>query len=85
MMSAAGALIVEEAVGKVTDFKRGEDFVFGSQIIATNGLIHQKFTEKVKPILKLISEAKYQIKNSNIEIGIPIPKSSAGEFWFESY
>lgn len=48
---AAGALIVEEAGGKVTDFKGGRDFVFGRQIIATNNLIHQEFTEKVKPIL----------------------------------
>jgi myo-inositol-1(or 4)-monophosphatase len=48
---AAGALIVEEAGGKVTDFKDGRDFIFGRQIIATNGLIHQEFTEKVKPIL----------------------------------
>lgn len=48
---AAGALIVEEAGGKVTDFKDGRNFIFGRQIIATNGLIHQEFTEKVKPIL----------------------------------
>jgi myo-inositol-1(or 4)-monophosphatase len=49
---AAGALIVEEAGGKVTDFKDGRDFIFGRQIIATNGLIHQEFTEKVEPILR---------------------------------
>lgn len=49
---AAGALIVEEAGGKVTDFKGGRDFIFGRQIIATNHLIHQEFTEKVKPILE---------------------------------
>jgi myo-inositol-1(or 4)-monophosphatase len=48
---AAGALIVEEAGGKVTDFKDGRDFIFGRQIIATNGSIHQEFTEMVKPIL----------------------------------
>ena len=48
---AAGALIVEEAGGKVTDFKDGRDFIFGRQIIATNSLIHKEFTEIVTPIL----------------------------------
>ena len=48
---AAGALIVEEAGGTVTDFKEGRDFIFGRQIIATNGLIHQEFTKKIEPIL----------------------------------
>lgn len=37
---AAGTLIVEEAGGKVTDFSGGRDFVFGRQILATNGNIH---------------------------------------------
>jgi myo-inositol-1(or 4)-monophosphatase len=48
---AAGALIVEEAGGTVTDFKSGRDFVFGRQIIATNSLIHKELTKKIKPIL----------------------------------
>jgi len=33
---AAGALIVEEAGGKVTDFKGGTDFLFGREIVAGN-------------------------------------------------
>ena len=33
---AAGALIVQEAGGMVTDFKGGEDFLFGRQIAAGN-------------------------------------------------
>ncbi len=33
---AAGALIVQEAGGVVTDFKGGEDFIFGRQIVAGN-------------------------------------------------
>ncbi len=33
---AAGALIVQEAGGSVTDFKGGEDFLFGRQIVAGN-------------------------------------------------
>ena len=31
---AAGTLIVQEAGGKVTDFKRGNDFIFGRELIA---------------------------------------------------
>jgi myo-inositol-1(or 4)-monophosphatase len=48
---AAGALIVEEAGGTVTDFKKGRDFIFGRQIVSTNGLIHAEFLEKVESIL----------------------------------
>jgi len=33
---AAGALIVQEAGGKVTDFKGGEDYLFGREIVAGN-------------------------------------------------
>jgi len=33
---AAGALIVQEAGGMVTDFKGGDDFLFGRQIVAGN-------------------------------------------------
>lgn len=40
---AAGALIVQEAGGKVTDFAGGKDFVFGRKIVASNGNIHSDF------------------------------------------
>lgn len=40
---AAGALIVQEAGGTVTDFAGGEDFIFGRKIVASNGNIHQDF------------------------------------------
>ncbi|WP_111669029.1 inositol monophosphatase family protein [Algoriphagus litoralis] len=40
---AAGALIVKEAGGQVTDFKGGEDYVFGRNIVASNGAIHPDF------------------------------------------
>lgn len=33
---AAGALLVQEAGGKVTDFKGGNDFLFGREIVAGN-------------------------------------------------
>ena len=36
---AAGAVIVKEAGGIVTDYKGGNDYLFGKEIVATNGLI----------------------------------------------
>lgn len=42
---AAGALIVKEAGGKISDFKNGESSIFGSEILATNGLIHTQMVE----------------------------------------
>jgi len=40
---AAGAFIVSEAGGKVTDFNLGENYVFGKEIIASNHLVHSDF------------------------------------------
>lgn len=37
---AAGALLVEEAGGKVSDFAGTDNFVFGKQIVSTNGRLH---------------------------------------------
>ncbi|MBE0639094.1 MAG: inositol monophosphatase [Bacteroidales bacterium] len=45
---AAGALIVKQASGKVTDFNGGTNFLFGREIIATNRLIHDEFLGIVK-------------------------------------
>src|SRR5688572_10060954 len=39
---AAGSLIVQEAGGKVSDFSGKNDFLFGGQIVASNGLIHDE-------------------------------------------
>jgi myo-inositol-1(or 4)-monophosphatase len=36
---AAGALIVKEAGGKVTDYNGGSNYLFGREIIASNGII----------------------------------------------
>ena len=38
---AAGTLIVQEAGGKVTDFKGGDDFVFGRELIAGCGMFSE--------------------------------------------
>lgn len=40
---AAGAIIVSEAGGTVTDFAGGSDYVFGRKIVASNGKIHSEF------------------------------------------
>jgi myo-inositol-1(or 4)-monophosphatase len=40
---AAGAFIVKHAGGIVCDFKGGNEFIFGKEIIATNTFVHQEF------------------------------------------
>ncbi len=39
---AAGALLVQEAGGRVTDFSGGENFIYSGEIVASNGRIHQE-------------------------------------------
>lgn len=45
---AAGALIVQEAGGNVSDFKGKMDYIFGEEIIADNGLISQEFLQVIE-------------------------------------
>jgi myo-inositol-1(or 4)-monophosphatase len=42
---AAGALIVKNAGGAVSDFNGKDDFIFGKEIIATNGSVFDDFFE----------------------------------------
>lgn len=44
---AAGSLLVQEAGGLVTDFQGGNDYIYGRQIVASNGHLH-------KPMLALL-------------------------------
>lgn len=44
---AAGALIVTEAGGTVCDFSRGANWLFGKEVIATNGHLKDAFEELV--------------------------------------
>jgi myo-inositol-1(or 4)-monophosphatase len=37
---AAGAVVVREAGGRVSDLAGGDDWLFGGQILASNGLLH---------------------------------------------
>lgn len=39
---AAGALLVKEAGGQVTDFRNGTEWLFGEEIVASNGSIHEE-------------------------------------------
>lgn len=45
---AAGALLVKEAGGKVSDFNGGTNYLFGEEIITTNSLIFEEFLNIVK-------------------------------------
>lgn len=43
---AAGAFIVKEAGGKVTDFENGDNFIEGRQIFASNNALHANLIER---------------------------------------
>lgn len=45
---AAGALLVKEAGGTVTDYKGGSDYLFGKEIVAANGLQDKLILGKIK-------------------------------------
>lgn len=45
---AAGALIVKEAGGKVSEFNGENDYVFGEDILASNSLTHQLMMDVIK-------------------------------------
>jgi len=47
---AAGTIILEEAGGKVTDFNGGENYIFGGEIIGSNGNIHEPLRKKLEEI-----------------------------------
>jgi myo-inositol-1(or 4)-monophosphatase len=44
---AAGALIVQEAGGQVSKFTDGGDYIFGREIVASNGNIHPEMLETI--------------------------------------
>lgn len=43
--AAAGALLVQEAGGKVTDLNGGDNYLYGRQLLATNGYLHDEMLE----------------------------------------
>ena len=46
---AAGAFIVQQAGGTVTDFKGGKNFLFGGELCAANRHIHDEMLQHIKP------------------------------------
>jgi myo-inositol-1(or 4)-monophosphatase len=44
---AAGSFLVKQAGGQVTDFKGGDDYIFGKSLVSSNGLVHDEMLELV--------------------------------------
>jgi myo-inositol-1(or 4)-monophosphatase len=44
---AAGSFIVKQAGGKVTDFKGGNNYIFGKEVIASNYAVHDDFKKVI--------------------------------------
>lgn len=49
---AAGAFLVRQAGGSVSDFNGGDDFIFGGEIVASNANVFGEFSGLVKKIMK---------------------------------
>lgn len=45
---AAGAIIVEEAGGKISDFSGHDDYIFGKEVVAGNSKVHQELLDAIK-------------------------------------
>lgn len=45
---AAGSLLVTEAGGKVCDFNGNSNYLFGREIVASNGILHDEFMQIIK-------------------------------------
>ncbi|SDB84491.1 inositol monophosphatase family protein [Williamwhitmania taraxaci] len=50
---AAGAFILQQAGGKVCDFSGKNNYIFGKEIIATNGQIHKLAVQKISNFFKI--------------------------------
>jgi len=46
---AAGAVLVQEAGGRVTDFAGGVGWLFGEQVVASNGRLHDDLLARLRP------------------------------------
>jgi myo-inositol-1(or 4)-monophosphatase len=46
---AAGALLVREAGGRVTAFDGGDAWLYGRNIVASNGAIHDDISRRLTP------------------------------------
>jgi myo-inositol-1(or 4)-monophosphatase len=50
---AAGAFIVKQAGGRVSDFKGGEDYIFGNEIIASNAAVFSEFRQIISDFMNV--------------------------------
>jgi len=48
---AAGALLVMQAGGCIADFKGGDQYIFGKEVVASNKHIHESFRENIEEIM----------------------------------
>ena len=44
---AAGAYIITQAGGTVKDFRGGNDYIFGKEVVAANKHVHQEFLDVI--------------------------------------
>ncbi|UCE05702.1 MAG: inositol monophosphatase [bacterium] len=49
---AAGALIIEEAGGKITDFEGEDNHIWTGDVVASNGIIHDFMMSKVQNVFR---------------------------------
>lgn len=59
---AAGCLLVTEAGGRLTDFHGGDDWLFGANLVASNGLVHEELRAELSG-----TEPEYQPWGREIE------------------
>lgn len=45
---AAGSFLVQQAGGRVTDFKGGTDYIYGRELLSSNGIIHSSMQEVIR-------------------------------------
>jgi myo-inositol-1(or 4)-monophosphatase len=46
--TAAGAVVVQEAGGMVSDWRGGDDWLFGQQVVASNGRLHAELLARLR-------------------------------------
>ena len=64
---AAGYLIVREAGGTVTNYRRRHGSIYDREVIASNGLIHEEMLAVLENTKKLIPDSKFGICRLTIE------------------
>ncbi len=55
---AGGSIILSEAGGKLSDYHHGNDYIFGKEMLASNGLIHSELESIIDPLINQIEDNK---------------------------